>query len=145
MNPMKMTGLQILQAMADGHIPPPSIALTIPMDLVEIAEGLVLFHAQADSNHLNPLGGVHGGFAATVLDSVTGCAVHSMLQAGVGYGTVDLNVKMVRPVPKGEKLIAKGSVINLSKSVGISEGTLETESGKLLATANATCLITHPT
>ena len=59
---------------------------------------------KADERHLNPLGGVHGGFAATVLDSVTGCAVHSMLEAGAGYGTIDLNIKMCRPIPKTKRI-----------------------------------------
>ena len=127
--------------MALGELPRASITTTIPMTFVKIEAGSVLFHAFADDSHLNPMGGVHGGFAATVLDSVTGCAVHTMLNAGVGYGTIDLNIKMIRPVPKNEKLIAEGKVINLSKSLGISEGTLKSLNGKLLATATATCMI----
>ncbi|MFK7200600.1 PaaI family thioesterase [Acinetobacter baumannii] len=95
-------------------------------------------------NHLNPLGGVHGGFAATVLDSVTGCAVHTMLPAGVGYGTIDLNVKMCRPLPQNQVLIATGKVINLSKNLGISEGKITDEEGKLYAYATATCMIIRP-
>ena len=141
MNLAEMTGLQLLQAMADGHIPPASIAKTIPMEVVKVSDGSISLHATADENHLNPLGGVHGGFAATVLDSVTGSAVHTKLPAGVGYGTIDLNIKMVRPVPKNTTLIAVGKVINLSKSLGISEGTLTTQDGKLLATATATCML----
>jgi len=137
----EMTGLEILQAMALGDLPGASITTTIPMTFVIIEEGRVLFHATANDSHLNPLGGVHGGFAATVLDSVTGCAVHTLLKAGVGYGTIDLNIKMIRPVPKNEKLIAEGKIINLSKSLGISEGTLKNQEGKLLATATATCMI----
>ncbi|KCX23124.1 PaaI family thioesterase, partial [Acinetobacter baumannii] len=93
---------------------------------------------------LNPLGGVHGGFAATVLDSVTGCAVHTMLPAGVGYGTIDLNVKMCRPLPQNQVLIATGKVINLSKNLGISEGKITDEEGKLYAYATATCMIIRP-
>jgi len=99
MNPKEMTGLQLLQAMCAGKIPAASISETIPMQPYEVSEGTIHFKAKADSRHLNPLGGVHGGFAATVLDSVTGCAVHSMLEAGVGYGTIDLNIKMCRPIP----------------------------------------------
>lgn len=137
----EMTGLEILQAMALGDLPGASITTTIPMTFVKIEEGRVLFHATANDSHLNPMGGVHGGFAATVLDSVTGCAVHTLLKAGVGYGTIDLNIKMIRPVPKNEKLIAEGKIINLSKSLGISEGTLKNQEGKLLATATATCMI----
>ncbi|MCL1124741.1 PaaI family thioesterase [Shewanella surugensis] len=144
MNVHEMTGLALLQAMASGELPYASIAVTIPMTITSVSEGKVVFSAKADDNHLNPLGGVHGGFAATVLDTVTGCAVHSLLDAGVGYGTIDLNIKMIRPIPKNESLIAEGQVINLSKSLGISEGTLKTQAGKLLATATATCMIIKP-
>lgn len=143
-NPMEMTGLEFLQAMIEGHIPPASISKMIPMQPTEISEGSVTFKAQADLNHLNPLGGVHGGFAATVLDSVTGCAVHTMLPAGVGYGTIDLNVKMCRPIPQNQALIATGKVINLSKNLGISEGKIIDEEGKLYAYATATCMIIRP-
>ncbi|NDW98788.1 PaaI family thioesterase [Acinetobacter baumannii] len=143
-NPMEMTGLEFLQAMIEGHIPPASISKTIPMQPTKISEGSVTFKAQADHNHLNPLGGVHGGFAATVLDSVTGCAVHTMLPAGVGYGTIDLNVKMCRPLPQNQVLIATGKVINLSKNLGISEGKITDEEGTLYAYATATCMIIRP-
>ncbi|WP_228130690.1 PaaI family thioesterase, partial [Acinetobacter baumannii] len=143
-NPRKMTALEFLKAMIEGHIPPASISKTIPMQPTEISEGSVTFKAQADHNHLNPLGGVHGGFAATVLDSVTGCAVHTMLPAGVGYGTIDLNVKMCRPLPQNQVLIATGKVINLSKNLGISEGKITDEEGKLYAYATATCMIIRP-
>ncbi|RXJ74145.1 phenylacetic acid degradation protein [Veronia nyctiphanis] len=137
----KMTGLEILQSFIDGQLPAPTITHTMPMSMVSANEGQVTFHATANNTHLNPMGGVHGGFAATVLDSVTGCAIHSTLKAGMSYGTIDLNVKMMRPVPKNQTLIAEGRVLNLSKSLGVSEGTLKTEDGKLLATASATCLI----
>ncbi|AYO53918.1 PaaI family thioesterase [Acinetobacter wuhouensis] len=143
-HPKEMTGLEFLQAMVDGHIPRASISETIPMDLDEISHGQASFKVKADSRHLNPLGGVHGGFAATALDSVTGCAVHTTLEAGVGYGTIDLNVKMCRPVPKDKELLAIGSVINLSKNLAISEGKLIDEDGKLYAHATATCMIIRP-
>ncbi|WP_299494561.1 PaaI family thioesterase [uncultured Shewanella sp.] len=140
----EMTGFELLEAMRLGEIPPASIAVTIPMIITQVLEGEVTFIATADDHHLNPLGGVHGGFAATVLDSATGCAVHSALQAGIGYGTIDLNIKMIRPIPKNEPLIAQGKVINLSKSLGIAEGTLTNQSGKLLVTATATCMLIKP-
>lgn len=136
-----MTGLEILQAMVSKTLPFPSIGKTIPMEIINAEKGKVIFHAVADDNHLNPMGGVHGGFAATVLDSVTGCSVHSMLDAGQGYGTIDLSIKMMRPVPRNEVLIAESSVINMSKSLGMSEASLKNSSGKLLATATATCMI----
>lgn len=141
MNPKEMTGLQLLQAMAAGQIPPASISETIPMKPTMIEQGKITFTVQADDRHLNPLGGVHGGFAATVLDTVTGCAIHTVLEAGVGYGTIDLNIKMCRPIPKNKALTAIGSVINVSKNLAISEGKIIDESGKLYAHATATCMI----
>ena len=144
MNPKEMTGLQLLEAMCTGKIPPASISETIPMQPFEVSEGKISFKAKAVHRHLNPLGGVHGGFVATVLDSVTGCAVHTMLEAGVGYGTIDLNIKMCRPIPRDKELLAIGSVINISKNLGISEGKIVDEDGKLYAHATATCMIIRP-
>ncbi|MBK7218781.1 MAG: PaaI family thioesterase [Candidatus Promineofilum sp.] len=140
-----VSGLELMQAMVDGQIPMPPIAHVIPMRGVAAEHGRIVFEAQADERHLNPLGGVHGGFAATVLDSVTGCAVHTVLEAGVGYATVDLNVKMLKAVPRGVPLIAEGKVIFVSRSLGISEGTLKDAGGNLYAHATATCLILRPT
>ena len=145
MSPEKMSGLELMQAMVDGRIPGAAIANVIPMKGVAAEHGRVVFEAQADERHLNPLGGVHGGFAATVLDSVTGCAVHTVLEPGVGYGTVDLNVKMLKAVPRGVPLIAEGKVISVSRSLGISEGTLKDADGTLYAHATATCLILRRT
>ena len=141
MNPKEMSGFQIMQAMCEGIIPPPSMSLTIPMIAGEVSEGHVIFTVKADERHLNPLGCVHGGFAATILDSVTGCAVFSLLEAGVGYGTIDLNVKMCRPIPVNQELIAYGDIINISKSLGVSEGKIIDKDGKLYAHATATCMI----
>ena len=141
MDPATMTGLELMQAMLAGKLPPPSIASTIPMRGMAVESGKVVFKARADERHLNPLGGVHGGFAATVMDTVTGCAVHTLLAAGEGYGTIDLNVKMVRPVPRNVDLVAEGNVINISRSLAVSEGTLKDAEGKLYAHATATCML----
>lgn len=141
MNTGKLTGLEFLRAMMEGRIPRAPISEIVPMKPLEIASGYIKFSCKADKRHINPLGGVHGGFAATVLDSVTGCAVHTMLEAGVGYGTVDLNIKMLRPVPLEKELVAEGRVIHLSKKMGVSEGTLKDADGNLYALATATCMI----
>ena len=141
MNPATMTGLELMQAMLDGKLPPPSISTTIPMQGLSVESGKVVFQARADDRHLNPLGAVHGGFAATVMDTVTGCAVHTLLGAGEGYGTIDLNVKMMRPVPRDVDLVAEGNVINISRSLAVSEGTLKDAEGKLYAHATATCML----
>lgn len=139
-----MNGLELMQAVVCGALPHPNMADTIPMKFVSADKGVVVFEAIADDRHTNPLGGVHGGFAATVMDSVTGCAVHTMLDAGVGYGTIDLNVKMLKAIPKNIALIAEGKVISMSKSLGVSEGKLTDKNGKVYAYASATCMILLP-
>jgi len=136
-----MSGLEMMKAMVEGKIPMASIAVTIPMKGITAEHGKVIFEATADDRHLNPLGGVHGGFSATVLDSVTGCAVHTVLDSGVGYATVDLNIKMLKAVPKNIPLLAEGKVIHISKSLGVSEGTLRDSEDQIYAHATATCMI----
>jgi uncharacterized protein (TIGR00369 family) len=125
LNIKETAGIELLRAMKEGKMPYSSIADTVPMRIAELDEGTIKFTVKADSRHINPLGGVHGGFAATVLDSITGCAIHTMLDAGVGYSTVDLNIKMVRAIPLNEELYAEGRVLHISKTLGVSEGTIK--------------------
>ncbi|NVJ60659.1 MAG: PaaI family thioesterase [Gammaproteobacteria bacterium] len=141
MKPPHMSGLEFIQAIIDGKIPHPSMAETIPMKMVKAIQGEVTFEVKADDRHTNPMGGVHGGFAATVLDSITGCAIHTELEPGIGYGTIDLNVKVVKPIPKDETLIATGRVINISKRLGVSEGRIMDQNGKLIAYGTSSCMI----
>jgi len=137
----QLSGLEQLTYMVEGKVPAPTMGVTMGMQPVEVTEGYVKFSAKANDSHLNPMGGVHGGYACTLLDSVTGCAVHSILAPGESYGTIDLNVKMMRPVPKDTQLFAEGRVINISKSLGVSEGKLVDAQGKLYAHATCTCKI----
>lgn len=141
MNPLEMTGLEIMQAFAKGVFPTPGIARTVPMAPVAVEEGRVVFEATANEGHTNPLGGVHGGFAATVLDSVTGCATHTVLPAGKRYGTIELNVKMCKAIPFHKTLRAEGRVINATSRLVISEGDIRDENGVFYAFATATCMI----
>lgn len=141
MNPQEMSGLEWMRAAVAGHLSPASMAQTVPMAFVEAEAGYVKMSARADERHLNPMGGIHGGFAATVLDSVTGCAVHSTLEPGVGYGTIDLHVKMLRPVPRDMDLVAEARTVHVSRNIATSEGTLKSSDGRLLATATATCFV----
>lgn len=136
-----MSGFEFIQAMMHGKVPHPTMADTIPMRVSEVGRGHVQFRVRADRRHLNPLGGVHGGFAATVLDSVTGCAVLTLLDAGVGFGTIDLNIKMLKAIPLDEGLIAEARVIHLSKKLGVSEASLRNDEGTLFAHATCTCAI----
>lgn len=141
MNPKEMTGLQLMQAVAQGIFPMPSIAKTMPMVVDTVEPGRVVFLATANETHTNPLGGVHGGFAATVLDSITGCATHTTLDAGVGYGTIELNVKMCKAIPFNKQLRAEGRVINSTSRLVISEGYIRDENDVLYAYGTATCMI----
>lgn len=141
MNIHQLSGYEILGKVKEGALPHPSMAATIPMKIVAVEKGMVEFEALAGDQHLNPMGGVHGGFAATVLDSVTGCTIHSTLAAGESYTTVDLNIKMLKPVPRAKALRARGRVINISKRIGISDATLTDAEGNIYAHATSTCMI----
>ncbi len=143
-NPATATGLEIMQAMLAGVVPMPAIAKLVPMQGVSVSEGALEFSARADDAHTNPLGGVHGGFAATVLDSVTGCVTHTVLGAGIGYSTIDLHVKMLRPVPKFVTLKATSKVLSQSTNVIVAEGFLHDPEGRLLAHATSTCMVLRP-
>ena len=138
----KLSGLEFLRLMMEEKIPVASIAETMGIVLKKIEKGYVLFEVKPDERHLNPLGGVHGGFAATALDSVTGSAVHTMLEPGVGYGTIELNIKMIKAIAlKQGALKAEGKVLHISKKIGIAEGKITDNEGKLYAHATATCVI----
>lgn len=141
MNLNEMTGLEIMTAFYKGLYPRPEISKTMPMDTVEVEYGRIVIEATANATHANPLGGVHGGFAATVLDSVTGCATHTILAPGEGYGTTDLNIKMCRPIPFNTKMFAEGNVLNIGRNLVISEGYIRDKEGKLYAHATATNMI----
>jgi len=141
MNIKTMTGLEIMQAFAQGLVPAPGIAKIMPMQPETVESGRVVFSCTANETHSNPLGGVHGGFAATVLDSVTGCATHTALAAGESYGTIELNVKMCKAIPFHKTLRAEGKVINVSSRLVISEGSIRDDNGVLYAFATATCMI----
>lgn len=139
----EMSGLEVLQAIVDRKLPPPSMAETMSLRLERVEKGYAEFSATAGEQHLNPAGTVHGGFAATALDSVTGCAIHTMLGPGDIYSTIDLNVKMIKAVPVGAKLKAESKVIQVSKRLGTSYGNLIDEKGTIYAHATATCLVTR--
>lgn len=137
----QLTGLEQLNLFTEGKIPPPSIAETMGQLSMEVKEGFCKIEFKPDNRHLNPMGGVHGGLIATILDSVTGTCVHTLLKAGEGYGTVDLNVKMLRPLKVGKLYMAEANVINLSKNLGVSEGKVYDEEGKIYGYGSATCMI----
>ena len=136
------TGLALLQAMRDGDLPAPPILSTVGFELDEVEEGRVVFALEPGEHHYNPIGSVHGGVYATVLDSATGCAVHSVLPAGVGYTSLDLNVKFLRGMTTGTgRVTCEGRVVQRGRRTALAEASLTDSQGRLLATATSTCLL----
>ena len=136
-----LSGLEILKKRAAGELPNPSMFKTIPMEILIVEKGHAVFEAVAGDLHLNPAGTVHGGFIATVMDSVMSASIRSVLDAGSDLTTMEINVKYLKPVPHGVKLIADAQLINTTKRVGVAEGTLKDEAGNLYAFATTSCMI----
>ena len=136
------TGLEIMQAMLAGKLPYPHIAETLDFALVEVGPGKAVFQGTPQLKHYNPLGSVHGGWYATLLDSAVGCAVHTMMSAGRGYTTAELSINIVRAASvKSGPLRAIGSVVHCGRQLATAEGRIVGPDGKLYAHATTTCLV----
>lgn len=139
------TGLEQLRSMAAGQVAPPPISSHIGLDILTVDDGDVIMTAQPDESHYNPIGSVHGGFFATLLDSVCGCAVHSTLPAGVGYTSLEIKVSFLRPITAETGTVtAHGWVTRRGSSVAFAEADIRDSQGRVLATASSTCLIIRP-
>jgi uncharacterized protein (TIGR00369 family) len=137
-----LTGLEFLQKIVAGELPPPPIAALLNFELVELSEGHAVFAVEPKEYHYNPIGVVHGGLAATLLDSAMGCAVHSTLPAGAGYTTLEIKVNFVRPITADTgRVRAEAKLIHLGGRTATAEGRVIDEAGKLYAHATTTCLI----
>ncbi|HEX3317090.1 MAG TPA: PaaI family thioesterase [Solirubrobacteraceae bacterium] len=137
-----LSGLDAMQALVDGTVAPPPIAVLLGFRLAEVEEGRALFTGEADEFHYNPIGAVHGGLAATLLDSAMGCAVHTTLRTGEAYTTAELKVNLVRAIGRGMALRCEGTVLYKGRRQATAEGRLlEAVTGKLLAHGTTTCLV----
>ena len=137
-----MSGLDYLKAIQEGRIPPPPIAVLVDMRIVEVSEGRVVFAAQPAEFHYNPLGAVHGGLAATLLDSALGCAIHSTLPAGTSFTTLEIKVNYLRPMTSETGLVySEGKVIHVGGRIATAEGRITDADGKLYAHGTTTCII----
>ena len=137
-----MTGLQQLQAMMRGEMPFASIGRTMDFLPVEMGEGVAVFQGAPGAGHLNPMGSVHGGWYATLLDSALGCCVHTCMPVGKGYTTLELKVNMIRALsPQVQRVRAIGRVIHVGGQTATSEARLEGPDGKLYAHGSTTCLV----
>lgn len=135
-------GLRLLEQMMSGEIPEPPIARTIGFADFDARAGTVTVTLVAAEHHLNPLGSMHGGVICTLLDTVCGCAVHTTLDAGTGYTSLDLNTRFLRPVTAATGLIrCEGEVIARGARTATAEARLVDAKGRLLAHATSTCLL----
>lgn len=136
------TGLDLMQAMLRGELPYAPIARTLDFMLVEIDAGRAVFQGTPGPQHFNPMGTVHGGWFATLLDSALGCAVHTMMPPGRGYTTAELGVNLVKALtPKVARVRAEGRVIHCGRQLATAEARLVGPDGTLYAHATTTCLV----
>ena len=138
----QMSGLEFVQGLADGTLPLNTIARTLGYDVLEAENGRVVIVAEPSGIHLNPWGTVHGGLAATLLDSCMGLAVQSTLEKGVGSTTLEFKISLLRPItPETGLITAEGIVLSRGRRVGTAEGRITDPDGRLLAHGTTTCLI----
>ena len=137
-----LSGLESLRLMISGELPPPPMARLMDIRLVAVEHGMAVFASTPGEYHYNPLGSVHGGFGATLLDSAMGCAVHSTLGTGDGYTTLELKINFLRPLTHATGLVrGTGTVIHAGRTTALAEGKIEDAAGKIYAFATSTCLI----
>ncbi len=139
--PADVAGIDYLRAVLRGEYPSPPMCETLPMRYTRIDDGLVEMVATASVEHMNTLGGVHGGFAATLIDTVTGSVVLSKMQPGESYTTISLELKMLRPLPLDEPVYARGSLVNISRRLAVAEGVVRNAEGKVVAQGSSGCMV----
>ena len=136
------TGLQLLERVVAGDYPAPAIAARMNFALVEVGEGRAVFKGLPGERHLNPLGGVHGGWAATIMDSALGCCIHTLLGIGEAYSTAEMKLNYTRPItPRTGVVTCEGKVVHKGRTLAVSEARLIDEKGRLLAFGTETCSI----
>lgn len=139
---MTSSGLQLFEDMLTGKLPAAPIARLMNFNLTAAGDGFAEFRGIPLFEHYNPAGTVHGGWTATILDSALGCAVQTRLPAGVGYTTVEFKVNLVRPISsRTGEVLCRADVVHFGRTLAVSEATLRTADGKLLALGTETCAI----
>jgi len=137
-----MSGMELFTAMADGRLPPPPIGKTLNFWLTEFEHGRAVFEGEPTRDFYNPIGSVHGSYAAALLDSCMGCAVHTAMPAGQAYTTLEYKISLVRGMTdKTGRIRAEGKVLQVGRRVATAEGRLTDAAGKLLAHGTTTCLV----
>ena len=135
-------GPEPMHARRRGELPYAAIAKTLDFLIVEVGEGTAIFQGTPRAEHLNPMGTVHGGWFATLLDSALGCAVHTRMEPGRGYTTAELGINLVKAItPKVQRVRAEGRVIHSGRQLATAEARLVGPDGTLYAHATTTCLV----
>jgi uncharacterized protein (TIGR00369 family) len=136
------SGLELLQRVVDGIYPTPPIGGQLSFAITEVSPGRAVFRGVPNERHLNPLGSVHGGWAATILDSALACAVQTLLEIGEAYTTAEFKVNLIRPIsPQTGEVVCEGRVVHRGRTLAVSEASLKDGNGKLLAFGTETCSI----
>ena len=139
---LQLSGMEYIEAIFSGELPAPPISTLMGFRGVSAEPGRAVFEMEPGPQHYNPIGSVHGGVALTLLDSAMGCAVHTLLEAGVGYTTLEVKTNFVRPITADTGPIrCEGIVIHQGARIATAEGKLTDAAGKLLAHGTTTCLI----
>ena len=139
---LKHSGLELLQMMVEGNVPGPPIAKLMNFMLSEVGPGRAVFRGGPTLDHYNPAGTVHGGWAATILDSALGCAVQTKLPKGLVFTTIEFKINLVRPLFENSgEVVCEGNVVHFGRTIATSEATLKRAGGKLVAHGTATCAI----
>jgi uncharacterized protein (TIGR00369 family) len=137
-----MSGLEFIEGIAAGRLPRPPISALLDFHIVEVEAGRVVFAGTPGAEHYNPMGTVHGGYIATLLDSCMTCAVHTLAEAGQGCTTLELKVNFTRALPADAGVVrAEGKVIHAGRQIGTAEGRLVDAEGRLFAHATTTCMM----
>nr|BFE64925.1 hotdog fold thioesterase [Dactylosporangium thailandense] len=138
----RRSGLELLQAMQRGELPAPPIMHLLGTGRLDAEEGRVTVTLEPQEYHYNPLGTVHGGVLATLLDTATGCAVHTTLPAGVGYTTLDLTTKFLRPASIASGVLTcEGTVLSKGRRTALAQAQITDGRGALIAHATSTCML----
>jgi uncharacterized protein (TIGR00369 family) len=137
-----MTGKELMQALIDGKLPPPAIAQTLTFRIVEVGDGYAAFEGETGPHLLNPLGGVHGGWVLTLVDSAAGCAAHSLLPAGFGIATIETKVNFTRPIKKDTgRVRADARVVSRGRQIISAEARVVDSTGRIMAHGTSTVMV----
>jgi uncharacterized protein (TIGR00369 family) len=136
------SGMEFFRLLREGQFPKPPIGALMGFELDDFGEGRVVFSGVPGPEHYNPIGSVHGGYAATLLDSCMGCAIHTGLPAGMGYTTLELKVSYLKAMTaQTGRVRAEGLVLNSGRRAAFAEGRLTDSAGRILAHGTTTCLV----